>query len=107
MSKHQSHLSSPSGGVGGDHKNGSIMSITAPAGFVQAEDDLVPTEKAGYWEGPRMSGDGWSIETTWTPNDGIKVDVLSADGMGVAELRLDQVAALGTALTQIANEYKQ
>lgn len=79
-------------------------SPAAPEGFVQVMDALVPTEPAGYLEGPFEVGDGWRIETTFTPEDGVTLELQDQECF-VITLTAAQALAVGTALTKLASRY--
>lgn len=79
-------------------------STEAPEGFVQPMDALVPTEPAGYFDGPFEVGEGWRIETTFTPEDGVTLELQDPECF-VITLTATQALAAGTALTKLASRY--
>ncbi|WP_426226247.1 hypothetical protein [Pseudarthrobacter sp. DSP2-3-2b1] len=83
--------------------NGTTLSPTPPAGFVQAMDPMQPDLPADYFDGPSVDGDGWRIETTFTYERGVELE-LNAD-YSQGGMTTSQALAAGTALVLWATKY--
>ncbi len=57
----------------------------------------------GYWDGPRVVGDGWEVQTAWNPEEGVTLALTQP----TTELDPAQALAAGHALTETAAKYFQ
>lgn len=81
-------------------------SLMPPAGFVMAMDAMAPDLPAGYYDGPSEAGDGWQIETTFTMERGVMLELLPPQGdYSMGGFTASQALAAGEALTRLATKY--
>ncbi len=86
--------------------NNTTTSPVAPEGFVQAMDVMQPDLPADYFDGPAESGDGWRIETTFTVERGVELELVPLNGgYSLGVLSASQALEAGTALARLATKY--
>lgn len=71
-----------------------------PTGFVFVPVTLDGID-LGYWDGPRVSGDGWEVQTAWNPQQGVTLALTQP----TTELDPEQALAAGQALIETAKKH--
>lgn len=80
--------------------------VAAPNGFIQLPDPEDPERLVAQWRGPTYKGDGWQVETTWTPDGNYSFRLASPDGGDARDLSETQHMEGIAMYTRVVNTYR-